>query len=271
MTSQKKFSYKNSADAALNIASKVIELCSNKKAAHMGGALSITDFLSVYYSFFHAPESSSLFYSKGHACTALYAALGYFGFFDLKDLDSYSDNGSIFTSHVSHHVPGVELSTGSLGHALSVASGVSYAKKIAGSNHRCFIVLSDGELNEGSNWEALLLVAHHKLPCTIVIDYNKLQSFGRTNEVLNLEPLRDKFEAFNLECQIVNGHDHLEIFDALNSSNDNPQVIVLNTIKAHPLKYAMNKLESHYYPPSSDELTEGLKDIKEHYERHICN
>ena len=111
-----------------------------------------------------------------------------------------------------------------------------------------------------------MLVAHHKLPCTIVIDYNKLQSFGRTNEVLNLEPLRDKFEAFNLECQIVNGHDHLQIFDALNSSSDNPQVIVLNTIKAHPLKYAMNKLESHYYPPNAEQLTEGLKDIKNHYQ-----
>ena len=271
MSAQQKFSYKKSADAALNISSKVIHLCCKKKAAHMGGALSIADFLSVYYSFIHTPESSSLFYSKGHACTALYAALGYFGFFDVKDLESYSDNGSIFTSHVSHHVPGVELSTGSLGHALSVASGVAYAKKISDSKHRSFIILSDGELNEGSNWEALLFIAHHKLPCTIVIDYNKLQSFGRTNEVLNLEPLRDKFEAFNLECQIVNGHDHLEIFDALNSSSDNPQVIVLNTIKAHPLKYAMNKLESHYYPPSSDELTEGLKDIKEHYERHICN
>ncbi|HCK04371.1 MAG TPA: transketolase [Methylophilaceae bacterium] len=271
MKSHQKFSYKSSAEAALNITSKVIELCSKKKAAHMGGALSISDFLSVYYSFFHIPEFSSLFYSKGHACTALYAALGYFGFFELRDLDSYSDNGSIFTSHVSHHVPGVELSTGSLGHALSVASGVSYAKKISGSNHRSFIVLSDGELNEGSNWEALLFIAHHKLPCTVVIDYNKLQSFGRTNEVLNLEPLRDKFEAFNLECQVVNGHDHLEIFDALNSASDNPQVIILNTVKAHPLKYAMDSLESHYYPPSEDQLTEGLKDIKEHYERHICN
>ncbi|MDA9344653.1 thiamine pyrophosphate-dependent enzyme [Gammaproteobacteria bacterium] len=271
MTSPIKFSLKSSADAASHIASKVIELCSKKKAAHMGGALSITDFLSVYYSFFHIPESSSLFYSKGHACTALYAALGYFEFFDSKDLESYADNGSIFTSHVSHYVPGVELSTGSLGHALSVASGVSYAKKIADANHRCFIVLSDGELNEGSNWEALLFIAHHKLPCTIVIDYNQLQSFGRTNEVLNLEPLSNKFEAFNLKCQVINGHDHLEIFNALSSPDDSPQVIVLNTIKGHPLKYAMNTLESHYYPPSSDQLTEGLKEIKEHYERHICN
>ena len=270
MKPQTKFFHSLSANAALNISSKVIQMCFEKKAAHMGGALSITDFLSVYYSFFHNDTETSLYYSKGHACTSLYAALAYFNFFDSKELESYSENGSIFTSHVSHHVPGVELSTGSLGHALPVASGVSYAKKIAKSNHVSCVILSDGELNEGSNWEALLFIAHHQLPCTIVIDYNKLQSFGKTNEVLDLEPLSKKFEAFNLECIVVDGHNHSEIFEALSSPNNSPRVIILNTIKAHPLKYAMNTLESHYYPPTEDQLIEGLKDIQEHYERHIC-
>ena len=266
MKSQRTFSHKISADAGLHISSKVIELCFKKNAAHMGGALSITDFLSVYYSFFNDDELTSLFYSKGHACTALYATLGYFNYFDEKELESYSDNGSIFTSHVSHHVPGVELSTGSLGHALSVASGVSYAKKNTDAKHRSYIVLSDGELNEGSNWEALMFIAHHQLPCTIIVDYNKLQSFGRITEVIELDPLDKKFKSFNLDCEVVNGHNHLEIFNALNSLSDFPKVIILNTIKAHPVKYAMNKLESHYYPPNAEQLTEGLKNIKDHYQ-----
>jgi transketolase len=129
MKSKKKFSHSNSALAALEICSNIITMCSVKKAAHMGGALSIADFLSVYYSFFHDEQNTSLFYSKGHACTAIYSTLAYFNFFDSKELETYSDNGSIFTSHVSHLVPGVEISTGSLGHALSVASGVAFAKK----------------------------------------------------------------------------------------------------------------------------------------------
>jgi transketolase len=270
MKFQKKFSHSISSAAALNIASNVIKMCAEKKAAHMGGALSITDFLSVYYSFFYENKATSLFYSKGHACTSIYATLAYFNFFDPKELATYSENGSVFTSHVSHHVPGVEISTGSLGHALPVASGVSYAKKITKSSHNSCIILSDGELNEGSNWESLLFIAHHRLPCTVIIDYNKLQSFGLTNEVLQLEPLKDKFQAFNLECLQIDGHDHQAIFNALDSSSNEPRVIILDTVKAHPLKYAMNTLESHYYPPNEQQLLEGLNDIQEHYERYIC-
>jgi len=270
MKSKKKFSHSISALAALEICSNIITMCSVKKAAHMGGALSIADFLCVYYSFFHDEKNTSLFYSKGHACTAIYSTLAYFNFFDSKELETYSDNGSIFTSHVSHLVPGVEISTGSLGHALSVASGVAFAKKKSQPTHNSCIVLSDGELNEGSNWEAILFIAHHELPCTIVIDYNKLQSFGRVDEVLQLEPLKQKFEAFNLDCVQIDGHDHEAIYNALNSSSSNPKVIILDTQKAHPLKYAVNKLESHYYPPTAEQLIDGLNNITEHYERYIC-
>ena len=153
---------------------------------------------------------------------------------------------------------------------MPVARGVAYAKKNSQPNHNSCIILSDGELNEGSNWEALLFIAHHKLPCTVIIDYNKLQSFGRVDEVIELEPLTSKFEAFNLKCLKIDGHDHCKIFEALDFSDNNPRVIILDTIKAHPLKYAMDTLESHYYPPTNEQLIQGLNDIKEHYERYIC-
>ena len=103
-----------------------------------------------------------------------------------------------------------------------------------------------------------------------MIDYNKLQSFGRVDEVLQLEPLKQKFEAFNLDCLQIDGHAHDAIYNALNSSSSNPRVIILDTQKAHPLKYAVNKLESHYYPPTAEQLIDGLNNINEHYERYIC-
>lgn len=103
-----------------------------------------------------------------------------------------------------------------------------------------------------------------------MIDYNKLQSFGRVDEVLQLEPLKQKFEAFNLDCVQIDGHDHEAIYNALNSFSSNPKVIILDTQKAHPLKYAVNKLESHYYPPTNEQLIDGLNNITEHYERYIC-
>jgi transketolase len=208
----------SSIQLAKQIRLSILKLCFEKKASHAGGALSITDILAVLYSDIlnvdpknpGNPERDRLFYSKGHACTALYAALQAKGFF--PDLDLFRDftaDGSYFTSHVNHKIPGVEFSTGSLGHALGVACGVGIANKTKYPQQRIITILSDGELNEGSNWEAILFAPHHKLDqLTLIVDYNKIQSFGRVEDILNLEPLADKLKSFNWDVSEMDGHDH---------------------------------------------------------------
>ena len=188
---------------------RVLDLCNRKRTSHIGGAFSVADILAVLYGGLlnivpDRPEDSSrdrLFYSKGHACTALYAALELRGFFKGHDLlKEFTENGSYFTSHINHRLPGVELSTGSLGHALGVACGSALACKRRKLANSVLAVLSDGELDEGSNWEAILFASHNQLDNLVaIVDYNKIQSFGSVKEVMNLEPLAEKFHAFNWE------------------------------------------------------------------------
>ncbi|MEP7108126.1 MAG: 1-deoxy-D-xylulose-5-phosphate synthase N-terminal domain-containing protein, partial [Ferruginibacter sp.] len=166
---------------------KIVTLAHKNKVSHIGGALSVTDLLAVLYSRIlkydvNNPlfsERDRLFYSKGHACLALYAVLYEMGFYSSEALNTFTGNGSYFTSHVNHKVPGIELSTGSLGHALSVSCGVALAGKRKKADWHVYTILSDGELDEGSNWEALLFAPHHQLNnLTVIVDYNKIQSFG---------------------------------------------------------------------------------------------
>lgn len=246
------------------IRKSVLTLCCEKKASHVGGALSITDVLNyLYFNYLNIDPKDSknsnrdyFFYSKGHACTALYCTLMERGFFSSEDLCTFTDNGSFFTSHVNHKINGVELSTGSLGHALSVATGIAYGLKIQKKQNKVVVVLSDGELNEGSNWEALLFSAHHKLDnLTILVDYNKIQSFGRIDEVLNLEPLKAKFEAFNLNTVEIDGHNFNEIDFAFKANkNQKPKMIIANTIKGKGVSFMEDRLEWHYKSPSKEQL-----------------
>jgi transketolase len=209
-----------------------------------------------------------LFYSKGHACTALYAALAARGYFPAAALDSFTDNGSDFTSHVNHKVPGVELSTGSLGHALGVACGVALAGQRGNGTWHTYAIVSDGELDEGSNWEAILFAPHHRLErLTLVVDYNKIQSFGSTAEVLNLDPLADKFRAFGWDTLEVDGHDHAALAAALakqGRSAGKPRAVIAHTIKGKGVGFMEGQLAWHYkspdagqYAAANAELTRG--------------
>ena len=244
------------------------------KASHVGGALSMVDLLAVLYKeilIFNTKEPKwngrdRFLLSKGHACTSLYAALALSGFFDVSDLDSYAMDGSKFLSHASHKVPGVELSTGSLGHALPVGCGMALAAKRKNENLRIFVLLSDGELDEGSNWEAILFAPKHNLDnLTIIIDYNKIQSLGNVKDVLDLEPLCAKLKAFNWETIEIDGHEHQQIFNALSTlpkRKGKPTAIIAHTIKGKGVDFMENKLLWHYKSPNEDELKNALKQIE---------
>ena len=165
-------------------------------------------------------------------------------------------------SHSSHKVPGVNLSTGSLGHGLPVSAGIALSKKIINKNGKVFVLLSDGELNEGSNWESLLFISHHNLNnLVIIIDYNKIQSLDFVNKTLKLQPLKKKFTSFGCKVLEIDGHNHKEIFKSLKNSSNRPLVIIANTIKGKGISFMENKVLWHYKPPNDHELKLGLEEL----------
>ena len=262
----------NSILLANKIRARVLTMNHYANASHSGGALSMTDILAVLYEKVlkiypkepKHPERDRLLLSKGHAGSALYAVLALKGFFEESNLDTYSQNGSKFITHVSHSVPGVELSTGSLGHALSVGCGIALAAKRQKKSFKTFVLVSDGELDEGSNWEAILFAPHNKLDnLTLIVDYNKIQSLGNVDDVLALEPLKRKFESFNWETIEIDGHNHMAIFNALISKKKatKPKVIIANTIKGKGIDYMENKLLWHYKSPNKEQLDNALNQL----------
>ena len=219
----------------------------------------------------HDPNNSGwedrdrVFLSKGHACTSLYATLSLCGYFPPSLLAEYGKDGTYLLSHASSSIPGVELSTGSLGHALPFACGVALAGKRKNEGYNVYVILSDGELDEGSNWEAFLLAPQLKLDNLIVIiDYNKIQSLGRVDEVINLQSLAEKFSAFNWNVAEINGHDYDQLYQAFTSVNKNehPSVIIASTIKGKGVPFMEDKLLWHYKSPNEDEYNSGIKHIK---------
>lgn len=262
----------SSKDLAKEAKKVCLELVHKANASHIGGSFSIADVLAVLYNdvleFKNAnptwEERDRLFYSKGHCCSILYAILCEVGFYSKEELFTFGENGSYFTTHVNHNVNGIELSTGSLGHAMSVACGVAYAGKLNNKNWRVYCIVSDGELDEGSNWEAILFAAHNQLTnFTLIVDYNKIQSFGKTNEVINLEPITDKFKAFNFNVIEIDGHDHSEIKKSLNTNfeNNKPKVIIANTIKGKGVDFMEHSLAWHYKTPNKEQLENAISQL----------
>lgn len=256
----------SSQELAASIRLESLRMVNRAKASHIGGALSMADLLAVLYSNIlnirtSDPQWSNrdrLILSKGHSCTALYAALAIKGFFPIEKLLSYGEDGSELMSHVSHKVPGVEFSTGSLGHGLPFACGKALAAKRYNKEWRTFVILSDGELNEGSNWEAILFAPQYNLDnLTIIIDYNKIQSLGYVADVIDLEPLVDKFKSFNWGVKEINGHDHNEINSALSNLpivKNKPSCLIAHTIKGKGIDFMENNNKWHYSSPNNEEL-----------------
>ncbi len=205
--------------------------------------------------------------SKGHSTVSLYATLALSGFIRPEELESYGQDGTRLMSHVSHKVPGVEFSTGSLGHGLPFGVGRALAAKRLKRDWRTFVMLSDGELDEGSNWEAILCAPQHRLDNLIaIVDYNKIQSLGLVEDVLELHPLADKFRAFRWAVREIDGHDHGQIRDVLGSAPwepDRPSVIIAHTVKGKGVDYMENKLQWHYSTPSPLQLVTALNQLKE--------
>jgi transketolase len=263
----------NSKQISIKIKRQCLELVHKANASHIGGAFSIADVLAVLYTNILKYDNQNpkfenrdrLFYSKGHACTILYCILQEVGFYSIEELDTFAQNGSIFTSHVNHKVNGIELSTGSLGHALSVACGVAIAGKKKNAPWQTYTIVSDGELNEGSNWEPILLAPHLKLNnMTLIVDYNKIQSFGTTAEVLDLGNLTAKFNAFGWDTHEVDGHNHeqlVEVFDKKNIHPTKPKVVIAHTIKGKGVDFMEHQLAWHYKSPNKEQLDAALKQL----------
>lgn len=255
---------------------RALELCYRKRTSHIGGAFSIADVLAVLYNrvlsispeMARSPSRDRLFYSKGHACSVLYAALELRGFFpDASLLDKFTEDGSYFTSHINHNVSGVELSTGSLGHALGVACGSAVAGKRRGAQYTVFTIVSDGELDEGSNWEAILFAAHHQLDnLVLIVDYNKIQSFGSVAEVMALEPLADKFRAFNWGVTEVDGHSIPLLERTLRglkeTKDGRPHCVIAHTVKGKGVSFMENKLAWHYQSPREDDYRAAVAELE---------
>jgi len=242
-------------------------------ASHIGTSLSMSDILAVLYSGTlrvnpqcpNWPERDRFILSKGHGAAALYAVLAETGFFPPSTLTEYCRDGSILTGHVSHKVPGVEVSTGSLGHGLPIACGMALAGKRDGRPYRVFVVLSDGECDEGSNWEAALFAPHHKLDNLIgIIDYNKIQGFGAVKDVLELAPLADKWRAFRWSVREVDGHNLNELekdLAAVPFESGKPSLLVAHTIKGKGVAFMENLLAWHYKSPDGPQLERALREL----------
>ena len=251
---------------SLSTRKKIISSLVPRESHHIGCSLSIVDILVyLYYEemkiYPNDPKNKDrdiFILSKGHGALALYVTLHNKKFFGSKLLSTYDKNGGILPEHASTVAPGVELSTGSLGHGLPVGLGFATSLMNEKTDRRVFVLMSDGEFNEGSNWEAIMYAGHHKLKNLIVIvDLNKFQGYGTTEKIMDLNPLNKKLDDFNWETYIVDGHDFKElesVFLQINKSTQNkPKIIFANTIKGKGIPLFEGKFESHY--KSLDEQT----------------
>lgn len=260
---------------ASDIRKKVVKMIYDGKHCHVGTALSSVDLLTALYFQImnhypqrpNHPDRDRFILSKGHGAAALYATLAQAGYFPQERLGSFVQDGSPFIGHVNHHgIPGVELSTGSLGHGLPVGLGMALAARKDQRPYRVFVILSDGELDEGSNWEAILAARHFGLEnLTVLVDYNKIQSFGRVEDIMPLEPLHDKWEAFGWSVREVDGHNFEELVSALSAlpfEGGKPNVVIAHTVKGKGVSFMEDKLEWHYLTPTAEQLAQAEKELK---------
>lgn len=262
-------------ELARRIRLHALRMTSSGGSAHIGAVMSMADIVAVLYGAvlrvdpfdenWHARDRFIL--SKGHAGAGVYAALAERGFFSVEKLSEHAQNGSELSGHVSHKGnPGVELSTGSLGHGLSVGAGMAYAARLDGRAHRVVVLLSDGECDEGSNWEAILFSAHHGLDNLMaIVDYNKIQSLGPVEETLRLEPFADKWRAFGWAVAEVDGHDHEALRAALESVHcepGKPTCVLAHTVKGKGVSFMEHSVLWHYRTPRGEELEAAKRELR---------
>ena len=263
---------------AYKIRRHALEMTHLGKSSHIGSILSIADILAVLYAQVLRldaanpkwPKRDRFILSKGHAGAGVYAALAECGFMPVEKLKSHYQDGSDLSGHVSHKgIPGVELSTGSLGHGLPVGCGVACKFKLDEEKNRVVVLMSDGECDEGSNWETILFASHHKLNnLTAIIDYNKLQSIKTTEETVALEPFADKWRAFGWHVVEVDGHDHKQLHAALTveaTGKGKPTCILAHTTKGKGISFMENSVLWHYRSPQGEEYESAVAELERGY------
>jgi transketolase len=259
---------------AARIRARVVEMSHVAETPHLGSSLSCVDMLvAAYWAALRIdaahpldPDRDRFILSKGHAATALYATLAERGFFDPKLLDTYNEDGSALPEHPGLQcVPGVEAATGSLGHGLPIALGMALAARIQKRPSRCLVLMSDGECEEGSVWEAAMFAPAHKLDTvTVMIDYNKWQATGRSDEIMALAPLAEKWRAFGWDACEVDGHDLDALIAALTNKPDGsgrPRAIVCHTVKGKGVSFMEDDNNWHYRIPTADEVRKARVEL----------
>ena len=253
---------------------QALRMTNRARSSHIGSCLSIADILAVLYGDVlrvdakhpEWPDRDRLIVSKGHAAAITYAVLAEAGFIPFQRLLDFGKNGGTLSGHVTHlGVPGVEFSTGSLGHGLPVAAGMALVAKRDGLPWRVFTIVSDGECDEGSSWEAIMFAAHHGLDNLVaVIDYNHIQSLDSVERTLGLEPLAEKFSAFGWGTVEVDGHDIHSLREQLDTvpvQRGRPTAVVAHTVKGKGVSFMEGKVLWHYRPPSDEELARALEEL----------
>lgn len=253
---------------------KILSIISKANAGHTGGSLSCIDILNVLYNdilhvspqTFSSPDRDRYIQSKGHCVEALFVVLADKGFFPESDLDTLCKYQSHYIGHPTRKVRGVEQNTGALGHGLPLSVGTALAAKMDKKDYRVFTLMGDGELPEGSNWEAALTASHYKLDnlCAI-IDHNKLQITGATRDVCNTDPIDQKFEAFGWCVKHVDGHnlDELkDVFQSIPYTKDKPSLVIAHTTKGKGVSFMENQIKWHHGVPSEAQLAQALEELK---------
>ena len=251
----------------------ILGIIKRANAGHTGGSLSCIDILNVLYNCvlnispenLNSPDRDRYIHSKGHSVEALYTVLADKGFFDREELNTLCAYNSHYVGHPTRMVRGIEHNTGALGHGLSVAVGIALAGKIDHRTYRVYTLLGDGELSEGSNWEACMAAAHYQLDnLVIIIDRNMLQITGGTEQVMRLEPLENKFEAFGCAVRVADGHDFAALLDTFHQiplESGKPSVIIARTIKGKGISFIENQVSWHHHVPNDVEFTNAMNEL----------
>lgn len=252
---------------------RALEMALKAGGGHLAPAFSAQDIVTLLYKDFlnvdpknpQWPDRDRFILSKGHACLALYPVLADLGFFPKEALDSFTQPGALLGGHSDRTVPGVEVNTGSLGHGLPLAVGMAFARNIDKKAFRVVTVLSDGECQEGSTWEAAQFAGHHKLEHMLaIVDYNKFQSLGRVADILSLEPFADRWKSFGWSVQEADGHDFSSLRNALKKfpfEKSRPSVIIAHTVKGKGVSFMENKPIWHYRNPNKEELPIAMAEL----------
>ncbi len=256
---------------------EAIEMCLAAGGGHVAPAFSCTDILvALYYGGIMKVDPKNRFWpdrdrfilSKGQGCASLYAVLADFGFFPVKDLRTYCQLGTHLGGHSESNVPGVEAFTGSLGQGIALGAGMALAAKVDGKKYFTYVILGDGELQEGSVWEAAMFAGHHHLDNLVaIIDRNGLQAIDFTEQAMMLEPLADKWQSFGWDVEVVNGHDYTEMLEVFGKArtrdSDKPLCVIANTIKGKGVSFMENKAIWHFRIPTGDEIAQARKELEQ--------